>query len=742
MKKLRWNLTFLILIFVMLFLAACEEPQEHVHEFGNWDTTKKATCAEEGLKVRYCSCGEEQTKNISKKDHYYVNGVCSRCGMIADEESNEESINRCAHRTTIVIDGMEPTCRENGLTDGEKCAICGVVLIEQTEIPKNNHVEETIPGKNATCKESGLTDGKKCKSCGKVLVEQQVIPVANLHDYEGDTCTVCGDVIKISDGLSYTLLEDDTYMVSGIGTCVDSDVVIPASYGGKTVTVIGANAFKDTNIASVYILAPITEIQYRAFSGCSDLRTIKIPETVTTIIEDAFEGCENLDSVYLDDFAKWCHVNFEFEDYPYGAATYVPVPNANPLQFTKRLYVDNVYTTHLVVPEGITTIVPEMFSGCAFFSAITIPSTVNYAEYESFTGCNKLKKVYITDLEKWFEIEFSPYSGGSSICESNPLFNDGELYLNGVLVEQLDIPRSVTRIPSKVFNGCSSIKRVQIHKDVEYIGGNAFQYCFNLESVTFEDGSCLKEIDWYAFYGCSNLSEFDIPDSVTTLHSDAISGSDDLYFELPENLTYVGSGALPYSMHETYDGCVYVGGWLISGYSGTNSTVTIKAGTIGIAEDAFDSYYSNTFTSVIIPASVKYMCYGAFSNHSALETVVFEEGSVLEVLPSSAFSSCTNLKSVVLPSTLKEIGYSAFFECSSLEAITLPKTVETIYRGAFDGCSTLTSILWGTQYNWKGILRYNEDVVAYFGKEELSDPEMLADYLTDLYFEYDWKMDA
>lgn len=57
-------------------LAACS----HVHNFDEWEAVKASTCTEEGIKERYCSCGEKQTANIILNGHNYVNGVCTTCG--------------------------------------------------------------------------------------------------------------------------------------------------------------------------------------------------------------------------------------------------------------------------------------------------------------------------------------------------------------------------------------------------------------------------------------------------------------------------------------------------------------------------------------------------------------------------------------------------------------------------------------------------------------------------------------
>ncbi len=110
------------------------------------------------------------------------------------------------------VEGKDPTCTEDGLTEGTVCQDCGEILTAQTVLPAHGHTEEIIPGKDATCTETGLTEGKKCTVCGVTLVEQTVIDALG-HSYAVDegtykapTCTeagkhadekcaTCGDVI-------------------------------------------------------------------------------------------------------------------------------------------------------------------------------------------------------------------------------------------------------------------------------------------------------------------------------------------------------------------------------------------------------------------------------------------------------------------------------------------------------------------------------------------------------------------
>jgi len=64
-----------------------ESPDEttsepHTHSYEDWSVAKKATCTEEGLEERYCSCGESESRTIAITDHNYKNETCVICGAI------------------------------------------------------------------------------------------------------------------------------------------------------------------------------------------------------------------------------------------------------------------------------------------------------------------------------------------------------------------------------------------------------------------------------------------------------------------------------------------------------------------------------------------------------------------------------------------------------------------------------------------------------------------------------------
>ncbi len=196
--------------------GAVIEAQEEIAAKGHTPATAvkedevAATCTSEGSydEVVYCSvCGAEisrEHKTVGKTAHDLepvaavpatctANGTiayykCKDCGAMFSDEAGETAITAedvvdpAKGHTPETIPGKEATCKETGLTQGEKCSVCGEILTAQIVIPVKAHTPETIPGKAATCTEDGLTDGEKCSVCGTVLKEGQKIPALK-HDY-------------------------------------------------------------------------------------------------------------------------------------------------------------------------------------------------------------------------------------------------------------------------------------------------------------------------------------------------------------------------------------------------------------------------------------------------------------------------------------------------------------------------------------------------------------------------------
>ena len=200
---------------------------------------------------------------------------------------------------------------EDSLNIGSKKRICSICGYEETTT--NEEESEHTHVYSAEWKKDDTYHWNEC-SCGeKINIE--------IHNGTLNGNCKCGLFIG-SVGLKYTLLTDDTYEVSDIGECKDSNIVIPRIYYGRIVTSIGDKAFYESGLTSIEIPNSVTNIgkeaffysrltsvtigsgvtiiRHSAFRGCHSLTSIKISKSVKGIDFDAFTDCSSLENVYYE----------------------------------------------------------------------------------------------------------------------------------------------------------------------------------------------------------------------------------------------------------------------------------------------------------------------------------------------------------------------------------------------------------------------------------------------------------
>ncbi len=284
----------------------------------------------------------------------------------------------------------------------------------------------------------------------------------------------------------------------------------------------------------------------------------------------------------------------------------------------------------IIIGEGVETIGKRAFWHCNSLEALTIPTTLLSIDDDPFWGTeNKFADVYISDLQFWCEIDFS------DMGVANPLGEAENLYLNGLLVEDLVLLGDVTEVKDTAFYDCQSLKSVTFSDKIEHIGE-------------------------YAFYGCPNLTEVNIPDVPVQIDIHAFE-----YTPIYDDTNNWENGAF------------YIDNHLIN-FLGEADEFVVRDGTVDIAQRAFArTNYSDEkiIKKLVLPDSLVKICDHAFQDSAYLEEITF--GTGLKSIGEFAFEDCSLITALEFKS-LEEVGDYAFRGVDNVKTLHIPWNLEEI----------------------------------------------------------------
>ena len=596
----------------------------------------------------------------------------------------------------------------------------GEEIPEATEEPATEVVLEEMPTQEPDVSESseeppaeeteqavsddGESEGEDSELTPEVGTEEEPVDEMVAEEEEGSEAFA-----NPATDFTYTINSGKVTITKYLGN--DTSVEIPSNINGYPVTSLGNSAFSRcsdltiitipdsvtsigeytfeycTGLTSITIPNSVTSMGGDAFSNCSNLISITIPSSVTSIGYDPFGGCDSLSSITVDD-------NNRIYDSRDNCNAIIKTSSNTLISGCKNTVIPNSVTsidryafsrrstlTDIIIPNSVTSIANAAFAHCTSLTNITIPSSITRIVNDVFYGCTGLTSV--------------------------------------------TIPNSVTRIDGYAFYRCSSLTSINIPNSVTSIGRGVFSGCTSLASVTIPNSVTSMEND--VFLGCSSLTSITIPSSVTSLGYGMFGGCSNLSTIRvdPNN-----------SVYDSRDNC---NGIIISS---SNTLMTACKNTVipnSITKiDGYAYYYCDTLTSITIPSNVTSIGYHTFEGCDNLSDIYFtgtqEQFNSISSGDTGLSSNVTVHTNVIVAdnivykraedntlimfrylgdsdiltipdnvggSNVISIDSQAFQNNEYLTTVTIPNTVQHIGEGAFDGCNHLQYIYFdGTTEEW------------------------------------------
>ncbi len=551
------------------------------------------------------------------------------------------------------------------------------------------------------------------------------------------TVTYVGEYAFYLTGITMTIPDDNSLETIGdyafFGVAIDSLVLTDA------ISFMGICAFENTGLNSVIIDADAQlAIIYPAVFGNTNITSIVIPDSVTTIAEFAFSGCMYLTTVTFSSSSQLTTIDMGAF---YGCPIenfYLPatVSSVGESALSGSVYISveegseyycsidgNLYSADgtvlvcvctnatgsstFVVPEGVVTIQSGAFSGGISFNTLALPSTLQYMTFSEFNA----NVITISADNPYYCIENGIlYNGDKTILMQYVYAVGDTLTIPDSVVEISDSAlcnaqysyivfgedSQLTTIGQGAFMS-STIYSINIPSTVTYIGYDAFTSCRNLTTVTFADGIDLATIPMLAFADTA-ITSIAIPSSVTSIGEGAFNDCTSLItviFAEDSSLRTIGTNAF-------YN-------------TALTGELVLPIGVISIGDMAFGM---TNITSVYIPVTVIYVGWDAFTDCQYLQLITCACGEMeslmmygCEVVFSQEYEIFENYGYVIAGGSVYIVAYFGYeqevFVPSEIEGLTvvsfgtvfayhdeiysiiIPSSVEYISDYAFAGCYNL-----------------------------------------------------
>lgn len=526
-----------------------------------------------------------------------------------------------------------------------------------------------------------------------LLLLASLLPASTYAAVYGDKFTIDDYTYYISD-----VSKHEVY----ISNCTASgDVTLPSTVTDKnhiewTVKGLIFGVFK--NVTGITIPEGYTTIGINVFQH-SQITTLNIPASVTTIERGSFMGVDKLQSITVNP----ANPNFTAEN----GVLY------NKTKTELICYPKGKTDEDFTVPDGVTKIMGLAFFQNPNIKTVTLPTSVSeldpytlapFAGYSAFTDCASLTAINVKSGNPTFKsVDGVVYSADDKTLA---------MYPSGKEMDPFIVPSTVEHIAQSAFLYTKKLKNITISEGVKDIGAYAFKNsgiksasipasvtsisdgvfvnCSNLETVDVASANTAyssvdgvvfnKTVTDLIYYPTAKAGEYTVPGTVTTIKQSSCEGT--------KKLTKI---TLPPSVKTIEE----------SAFESSSLSELAFSGTSGLETIGKRAFIWAHLSNVTIPASVKLLEWEAFYGQNGndsfdgqgLKTVTVEDNSQLKEIGAEAFRGNKKLEKFEFKGTckLEKIRNAAFRDNYSLPSFTFPQTITRIDESAFNGCSSMKS---------------------------------------------------
>ncbi|MBQ8357683.1 MAG: leucine-rich repeat domain-containing protein [Clostridia bacterium] len=502
---------------------------------------------------------------------------------------------------------------------------------------------------------AGVTDIKTWAFANSTLLKNVTFAGTALKNIGNDAFSGCAMLNGVTLPDSVTTIGSRMFQ-----NCTSlSSITVPAG-----VTTLPTSIFYGCTSLKTATLEGVTSIGNNAFENCSLLETVNLPEGLLTIGQYAFNTCSALKSVSLPSTLTGIY------SYAFSATGLIAITLPQGLTSIGSYAFAETGLTSVTVPKSVTSLGSSAFSDCTALQSAILEEGIalhyNKLNSNMFNGCSRLSSVSLP--------------GGLTAIGANA-------FLNCTSLTEIAIPADVTSFGESAFSGAGLTRVDYAGTLADWCGmtftnaaanpvsitGNLYIGGTNTITATFAIPEAVTSIGAYAFYGCTGITELNLPGGLTEVGTDAFMGCTGITKAIVPtaaigqftnaNLEYLeinGGAEIPASAFANFTGLISakIGDTVTTigskAFSGCTALESITVPFIGNTKDgSANTAFKYIFGSV--PASLK--------------NIVITGGTTIA---ENAFSGCSNVISITIPETVTTIASNSrnmFYDCSNLAEI-------------------------------------------------------------------------